>query len=914
MILAFSGARAQQVITWDSTSGSWSDAFNWSTGTLPTIADNVRIGNFAFVQLFGNATGNAGTLLLGFGNGVEAAFESSGTSNLTIGAGVLDIAASSNSIGTFIINNSAHLTVGGGSGQIRIANATGALGTLQIGRSGTTSTTASGVQINAGSILLGNPTARVRFYQTDTFTLAVPISGGGTVEQLGPGTTILLGSNTYTGVTTISAGTLQLGNGAVDTFGSIAGNIVNNANIRWNRGNNTSYSGTISGNGTLEKTGSGTLTFLGTKSGTGAITIAGGSISIGNGGTTGSMTGDLVNNSSLSFNRSNDITYAGQISGNGTITKSGAGVLTLSGSKTGTGTITISAGTLSIGDGTTSGGVVGNIVNGGTLRFNHANDLTYADQISGPGPLTKLGTGTLTLTGSKTGTSTVTITAGSLNVGGGSATGSLDGNVSIAASSTLTFSRTGDYTYHGNISGAGQLTKEGTGFTNLDGTNTHTGGTVINGGTLEIGTGTVPGSLAGGVVINNSGQLSFTGSGAYTFAGVVSGTDGKLQKRGTGTLILTGNSTYTGLTTISAGTLQIGNGATGAILSDIANSTALVFNRSTDSIYAGNITGAGTLTKLNGSKLTLTGTHTYTGVTTITGGTVEIGNGGVSGSISGSIVNNSGLAFNRSDNVTYAGQISGVGSVGKYGEGTLILTGTNSYADGTSIEGGTLQIGNGGTTGSIQDDVINNATFAFDRSDNISFAGQIIGSGIVRQQGPGVLSLTGSNTYSGGTSIVDGILSATGTSLGTGIVLLNGGTLAVGRHNLIGNLTVSSLGIGSQGGTLLFNLGPGNIRDRLIVNGLAGISITSNSTLRLTLLDGFTPEAGQSFDLIDWTSSFTSNFGTLDLPALSGGLTWDSSALYTTGTLVVAIPEPTTFALVALATVTLFSRRRKPTI
>ena len=89
--------------------------------------------------------------------------------------------------------------------------------------------------------------------------------------------------------------------------------------------------------------------------------------------------------------------------------------------------------------------------------------------------------------------------------------------------------------------------------------------------------------------------------------------------------------------------------------------------------------------------LTLTGENTYTGGTTIKDGVLSIGNGGTSGSVKGDIVNNGALDFNRSDNLTYDGNISGTGLLGKQGAGTLELTGVNTYSGGTLINEGTLK-------------------------------------------------------------------------------------------------------------------------------------------------------------------------------------------------------------------------------
>jgi len=108
---------------------------------------------------------------------------------------------------------------------------------------------------------------------------------------------------------------------------------------------------------------------------------------------------------------------------------------------------------------------------------------------------------------------------------------------------------------------------------------------------------------------------------------------------------------------------------------------------------------------------------------------LQLGNGGTSGSILGNVVDNGTLAFDRSNAYTFGGLISGSGSLVQMGSGTTILTADNTYSGGTTISAGTLQIGNGGTTGSIIGNVTDNATLAFDRGDSVTFGGVISGAG-----------------------------------------------------------------------------------------------------------------------------------------------------------------------------------------
>ncbi|HEX2888705.1 autotransporter outer membrane beta-barrel domain-containing protein, partial [Vineibacter terrae] len=143
-------------------------------------------------------------------------------------------------------------------------------------------------------------------------------------------------------------------------------------------------------------------------------------------------------------------------------------------------------------------------------------------------------------------------------------------------------------------------------------------------------------------------------------------------------------------------------------------------------------------------------------------GTLQLGDGGTSGSIVGDVANSGALVLFRSDTLTFDGAISGSGVVEQRGTGTTVLTGTSTYTGGTTISAGTLQLGDGGATGSIVGDVANNGALAFNRSDTVVFNGVISGAGAVEQRGAGVTILTGANTYTGATTIEQGTLALAG--------------------------------------------------------------------------------------------------------------------------------------------------------
>jgi autotransporter-associated beta strand protein len=302
------------------------------------------------------------------------------------------------------------------------------------------------------------------------------------------------------------------------------------------------------------------------------------------------------------------------------------------------------------------------------------------------------------------------------------------------------------------ISGVNGLTKSGAGTLTLTGANSYTGGTLVSAGRL---TGNTT-SLQGAIV--NNALVEFAQVSAGTYAGAMSGTGG-LTKTGAGTLTLTGANSYSGGTLVSAGRLT---GDTTSLQGAITNNAVVEFAQVSAGTYAGAMSGTGSLTKTGAGTLTLTGANSYTGGTLVSAGRLT----GDTTSLQGAITNNAVVEFAQVSAGTYAGGMSGTGSLTKTGAGTLTLTGANSYTGGTLVSAGRLT----GNTTSLQGAIVNNAAVEFAQSTAGAYAGNMSGTGGLTKTGASTLTLTGANSYTGGTLVSAGRLTGDTTSLQGAIV------------------------------------------------------------------------------------------------------------------------------------------------
>jgi autotransporter-associated beta strand protein len=964
------------------TDGTWT-GFNWAsdaagttTTQIPTAADDITFsvtlgaanqGNTTLEQDFiiQSLTIND-TAAVGIFSGLGGPFTltisgSAGTGiDVQAAAGLLTIGANltlAGSSDTITVNNVAGAVIDGvvGGGNALIKEGSGTLtltaansytgvttvnaGTLQIGDGvtlGTSIADSGQVQLLGGALAINlsdgetftndvNNASAINAIAAGTNTLSGVISGGGTFNQNGTGTTILTGANSYTGVTTVNAGTLQIGDGVTlgtsiaDSGqvqllgGALAINLsdgetftndVNNASaINAIAAGTNTISGVISGGGTFNQNGTGTTILTGANSYAGDTLLNSGTLIVNNNTALGTGTLIIADGTTLgTMVTGTALTNPVMVNGNFTVTSTGAvpqdfslngaidlgnAVRTITGASNGS-QIHFGGG-IADGTGVGAGGIVFNTTGvpaGGYVAFimdgvaNTYTGLTTVDSeailvfqttgtekiagnvlIQGTGVVDYLGvsdqiadTATVTVnsTGSNIGTAFQGLELRNYNETIATLNGSAAGTVGLG-SGTLTVS---DGTFAGTIlDGAfgtgGKLVKNGAGTLTLTGANSYTGTTTVNDGTLQIGDGVTPGTsiassgqvqLLGGALdinlshgstftndVNNATMVNAIAAGTNTLSGAISG-GGSFNQNGGGTTILTGASSYTGVTTVNAGTLQIGDGVTPG--TSIASS----------------------------------------GQVQVLGGALDINLS--NGSVFTNAVNNATVvnAIAPGTN-TLSGVISGGGSFNQNGGGTTILTGASSYTGVTTVNAGKLQIGDGATVGtsiassgevqvlgglldinlsngSVFSNAVNNATVvnAIAAGTN-TLSGVIRGTGAFTQTGAGTTILTGMNSYTGGTFIASGTLAAgSAKAFGSGNLTVIGGTLRAAGAPVAVDLGAGNIQI--TGGSFIAQVGgtsAGVLHDQLKTTGSA---VFAGGTLGLVQQNGYLLAPGDKVILL----------------------------------------------------------------
>ncbi|EJO3958553.1 fibronectin-binding autotransporter adhesin ShdA [Salmonella enterica] len=494
---------------------------------------------------------------------------------------------------------------------------------------------------------------------------------------------------------------------------------------------------------------------------------------------------------------------------------------------------------------------------GSTFTVTSELDETTATSNWDGSKLTKQGDGTLILSNTGNDYGDTEIDGGILTAKDAASLGT--GDVTIAESATLALSQG---TLDNNVTGGGQIVKTGNDELIVTGDNTYSGGTTITGGTLtadyadSLGTGVIANS---GVLQVGEGELENTLSGS-----------GSLVKTGTGELTLSGDNSYSGDTTITGGTLtadhadSLGTGV-------IANSGVLQVG---EGELENTLSGSGALVKTGTGELTLSGDNTYSGGTTITGGTLTADHADSLGT--GVIANSGVLQVGEGE---LENTLSGTGSLVKTGTGELTLSGDNTYSGGTTITGGTLTADHADSLGTGV--IANSGVLQVGEGE---LENTLSGSGLLVKTGTGELTLSGDNTYSGGTTIDDGVLIATNVNALGGGDVDNTGTLkldAEGEFNLANVTTQSGATTELAKGTTLNVDSLTQQADSTLnidlskANGESAItadSVTLGGTLNVTgigsVTDSWTPEA-YTYTLIDSDSAITSDFDNLTVAGMN---------------------------------------------
>lgn len=459
----------------------------------------------------------------------------------------------------------------------------------------------------------------------------------------------------------------------------------------------------------------------------------------------------------------------GAISGTGGLTYAGPGTLTLAAANTYTGPTVIRGGTLAVGAGGSIAQSGTTLVVGGNLAGDStANGLSGGLVINGGNVSARNVYIANSQTNPRSSTGVLTVASGTLLAAGDLGVGT----VPRMLSNGFTWNSTGSGTF--NVLSGGVVDVRGA-F--ISGTNSGVG--VNAGGTLKIGGAAF--IVTGSAVAINNGTIVFDGTNTQAFSGTITGT-GAVVKSG-GLLDISSTLGSTGGWTISSGTVRT---AVGNIYnsSTVANDGVLQFSMLTSSTFAGAISGAGRLVSasyLSGVSLTLTGSNTFTGLTSVLtrSGTLSVGDGGTSGSLAGGVLlSSNALVFNRSDESTYGGNITGNGSLTKLGAGALTLTGSSTFTGQTTVSSGTLVLGSGNALGSSAAVVVaSGATLQATQPIRI---GYIDSSGTVL--GSENLSATLTVTNSG---LIGGIANGTDSqgTFAAGIVKLSSGTSTVNAVN-----------------------------------------------------------------------------------------------------------------------------------
>jgi fibronectin-binding autotransporter adhesin len=782
------------------------------------------------------------------------------------------------------------------------------------------------------------------------------VLGTGSVAKDGPGTLTLGGANTFTGSLLVRGGTVvfsALNNlGAVASTSSIRlGQQANSGTLLFNGASDVTINRQINiGNGaTATDDGSSTIQ---NDSATGALTFGNATFNV-------AGTADISRSLTLRGTNTGNNLISGSIvdnlTANGTVSliKRDAGTWNLTGENTFSRGLQIWEGVLEF-DGNGSLGAqtiqtrIGRLSTDGTLRHTGASNTIVTGQVQvgfGAG-----GTGNATI--ESTGVGTLSFNNATFN--------NAEGGANAHRTLTLGGNNTGANTISGAIVNNNDttarvaITKTGAGTWVLGGTNAYTGVTSVTSGTLQ-----VDGSIAAGsqVDVGTAGTLSGTGtingSATLTGSGIINKSSGTIA----GTLGVTGgnwngNGAVTGAVTASSGAFNIGSGANltangglnvtgGTIAAGSSTGTitgSVNYTSASNSTFQGVIAGSGKTLTMNNSAatLTLTGTNTYNGTTTVSAGKLNIGSGG-------SISSATSISANGTLEISTGGSVSTPGDLSIASAGTLKLAGGSISANGGAnyiLNSGTYDV-NGQTVALTSYEAsLMNANSKLQNSS--ATAATILGWNGAANKNTVWINSTGVSIETVGDLDIQSIvthgasnngftktgagmltLSSIGNDLGTGDVAVSAGTLY-----LSGNLGAGSVDVGSSGtiggdgtltGNLAFLAGADFLFDpltTLTVNDGTSASTISFAGFSITDLAGLTNAvANNTYILMDGTATFdftnVSNFGSGNAYALGlGKSAYFQTDINNSSLNLVVIPEPRAALLGGLGLLALLRRRR----
>ncbi len=879
--------------TWDITTQLWSTT---ATGPVDYTWTNSGTERANFGNTAGTVTLGTGITAYGLNFSTSGYTVTGNTLTLAGAGGVIDTGASNATINSVIAGsvgltkNGTGTLVLGGSNTFTGSVAVNA-GTLSVSADANLGTvpvaaTAGSIVLNTGTLLatssftlnanrgmtigtgVSGGTGTINVANGQTLTYNGVIANNSVASQLnktGAGTLVLGGTNTYSGGTLITDGTVLLTN--VNALGNTAGLIslkpvgATDASLLINIPAANSIFARSMAIGDTNDTGSGRVV-LGTD-----VFSAGGSFET-------LFSGPLSLRRSVTLQAGNSF----RTRFNGAITVSGTSAtdITISAPTAnrkvvfdqGTQTNANVYGNLTIGDsfGPHAAFQIGNGTASNNKNIPDTSNILFFAAPSGTnqgsqfiiapgsamtdgetvGALISLaaGAGTITTITPSSGAHTFTLTVGGGNqsgtfsgvVGQGTGTGNAVVAITKIGTGTQTFSGvantySGPTTISGGVLSVTTLANGGSNSSIGKSDNT-AASLVLNGGTLQytggdvstdrlftLGAGASAGTLdasgTGAVNFSNTGNVAFTGSGTRTLTltgsntgantlAAVLGDDASgatsLAKSGAGTWVLTGASTYTGSTTINAGTLQLGG--------DNRLPAGTVVNFGTAAPATLDMTNRQqTITGLNGN--------------TATSSSVLLGNGTLT------------LNDPPAGNSIYSGTIAGAGgTVNKTGTGLLILNGANTFTGGLTIGGGTVQIGFNDAGGSLAPGlpITNNGTLAVYKTNALLLDGVISGTGGLQKLGGGTLTLSGANTYGGATTIIGGTVLVNGNqSAATGAVSVGG---VLGGTGTAGGAVSVSSGGRVQGGD-------GTAAGQTLSVG-SNLTVANNGGIRAVVGDGAT--------------------------------------------------------------------------